>query len=69
MTEGTGEGAGTGPPRTDEVQRPPSKEVAPKTGDVPATEQERDRIREQKLEKLEAEKPPLDKVRDKLRSR
>ena len=54
-----GESRGFRPPRTDEEQRPSSKEVAPKRGDVPATEQERDRIREQKLE---AEKPPLESI-------
>ncbi len=29
MTEGTGKGAGTGPPRREEVERPRSQEVAP----------------------------------------
>ena len=33
MTEGTGKGAGTGPPRTEEEERPASKEVAPKSKD------------------------------------
>ena len=32
----------------------------------PTTEQKRDRIRQQKFEKVEAEKPPLKKVKDKL---
>ena len=69
MTEGTGKGAGTGPPRTEEEERPQSKEVAPKSGDDLPTEEERDRIREQKQEKVEAEKPLLDKAKDKMRGR
>ena len=69
MTEGTGKGPGTGPPRREEIERPARKEVAPKSGGDPPTAQERDRIREQKLEKVEAEKPLLDKAKDKLHGR
>ncbi len=64
MTEGTGKGAGTGPPRTEEEQRPPSKEVAPESEEVPMTERERDRVKEHKQE---ADKGLIDKVKDKLR--
>ena len=67
ITEGTGKGAGTGPPRTEEGERPCSKEVAPKSGDDPPTAQERARMREQKQEKVEAERPLLDKAKDRLR--
>ena len=68
MTEGSGKGAGTGPPRTDEEQRSPSKEVAPKTGEVPATAEERDGIKGNVQEKVEANnKGPIDKAKDKLR--
>ncbi len=64
MAEQTETGGGTGPPRKGEEERPSRKEVSPREpGEVPATEQERDRIREQKREEDEG---LMDKVKDKL---